>query len=105
MIIVRSQEPQPGSDYQYECIMAFSAHSVINGGVHCVAFDQSGQFIYSAGGDGSIMVHSVAGMQLSRSEVPFENSLSRQELSAFDDIQPCPIDQLQTVTERMVVEF
>jgi WD40 repeat protein len=92
MIIIRSQEPQPGSDYQYECIKTFSAHSVTNGGVLCIAFDESGQFVYSAGGDGSIMVHAVGGSELPRSEVPFENSLSRQELVSFDDIQPCPYD-------------
>ena len=31
--------------------------------------------------------------------------MARQELSAFDEIQPTQIDQLQTVTERMIVEF
>ena len=58
MIIIRSAELQPGTD-QFECIKAFSAHSVSMGGVFCISIDQTGQFVYSAGGDGSIMVHAV----------------------------------------------
>ena len=104
MIIVRNSEQQAGMDL-YEGSLRFSAHSTNTEGVQCIAIDQSGQFVYTAGSDGSIMVTAITQAQLPRREIPFENSLERQELEKIPEAQPCPISELQTVTELMIIEF
>lgn len=61
--------------------------------------------MYTAGNDGSIMVTSISNSQLPRMEQSFENNLERQELAKLPECQPCPINELQTVTELMIIEF
>ena len=36
-----------------------------------LAVDREGQFVYSAGGDGSIFIHNLGHAQISRSEIPY----------------------------------
>ena len=104
MINVRHAEQQPGLD-PYERSTTFSAHSVHTGGVVCISLDQTGQFVYSAGGDGSIMIHSIANAALSRLEKPFENDAEKQALARLPEAQAQNINELQTVTQLMIVEF
>ena len=59
MVIVRNSQNQSGLDL-YEASLRISAHSVNSGGVVGLAIDQSGQFVYTAGGDGSIMINAIA---------------------------------------------
>lgn len=40
--------------------MRFSAHSTNTGGIQCIAIDQTGQFVYTAGADGSIMITAIS---------------------------------------------
>lgn len=51
------------------------------------------------------MVTAISDQRLPRREIPFENSVERQELSKIPECQPCPINELQTVTELMIIEF
>ena len=104
MINIRSSETQPGHD-QFECLTTFSAHSVLQGGVVSIAIDQSGQFIYSSGGDGSIMIHSITSASLPHLEIPFENAQETGYLANVPTVQPQPYDELTTVTQYMIEEF
>lgn len=58
MINIRNTEPQPGRD-PFECTKTLSAHAVSVGGVNCISIDPTGNFVYSAAMDGSIMIHSI----------------------------------------------
>jgi len=60
MIIIRSSEKQPGRD-DHECIMTFSAHSVSVGGIVAMSVDPTGNFVFSAAQDGTIMIHAIGG--------------------------------------------
>jgi len=51
------------------------------------------------------MINAITQAQLPRRDVPFENNLERQELSKIPEAQPCNINDLQTVTELMIIEF
>jgi len=100
VINVRSIESVSGND-AFEAHLTFSAHSVLQGGVVSIAIDQSGKFIYSSGGDGSIMVHSISGASLPHMEIPFENSKEINYLQKVPTVQPQPYDELTTVTQYM----
>lgn len=87
VIIVRNAEVQAGLD-QYESATRISAHSVSSGGVVCMAIDQTGQFVFTAGGDGSIMINSVTNAQYPKIEIPFENEAERSALARIPEAQP-----------------
>lgn len=105
MIIVRSADKHPSQGEPYEAIKEFSAHSVSCGGVIDVAIDQTGQFVYSAGGDGSILIHSLDGQPLPKIQLGFENDSERNELARIREMEPQLIEELKTVHEYMIDEF
>ena len=51
------------------------------------------------------MINAIANAQLPNMEITFDNQSERNELAKIPDCQPCNISELQTVTERMVIEF
>ena len=85
MVNIRSSEKQMGYDNPFECLNTFSAHAVINGGVQCIALDQAGQFIYTAAGDGSIVIFSVGNVALPRSPVQDDLDSEKSALSRIPE--------------------
>lgn len=104
MIIQRSTDMIAGHD-QLECLNTFSAHAISTGGVCCIAVDSAGEFVYSGGADGSIMIHSLTHGSLPSTEISFENSQERQKVAAIPSCQPVPVDQLPTYEQVMAEEF
>lgn len=104
MIIVRSTEQQPGRD-PFECTMTFSAHAVGVGGIASLSIDPSGNFVYSAAHDGTIMIHSIGGQPFPRNEIPFDNSHERDQLGKIPELEAMPVSELQTVTELLIIVF
>lgn len=51
------------------------------------------------------MVNTIQNGQFPRLAIPYENNIERQELARIPECTPCPISDLQTVTELMVIEF
>ena len=55
-------------------ILSLCSHSVNSGGIRCMDVSHDGSLIYSASGDGSIMIHTLTGEQMSSSPIPREIS-------------------------------
>lgn len=83
----------------------FSAHAIANGGVQCLAIDNAGEFVYSGGADGSIMITSLTHASLPHSEIPFENVTEKSLVSKINTCNPVNYEDLETYEQRMAKEF